>query len=129
MLVARVGHLGTASAEGVPHVVPVCFALLGDVVYTAIDHKPKRTTRLRRLANLEANPRACLLVDEYDDDWSRLWWVRLDGSGRVVDDPEEEVGARSALAKRYPQYVDMPPAGPVIALDVSSWHGWSASGA
>src|SRR5215469_3927295 len=77
---ARVGHLGTAAP--MPHVVPVCYALVGETAYTAVDHKPKRSTRLQRVANVEATGRACLLADEYDEDWTRLWWVRIDGPAR-----------------------------------------------
>ena len=79
---ARVARLATADATGQPHLVPVTFAVAGDMVYTAVDAKPKRTTALRRLANVAANPRVSLLVDHYDDDWSRLWWVRADGRRR-----------------------------------------------
>ena len=83
---APVGRLATVGADGAPHVVPVCFVLVADTAYSAVDDKPKRSRRLRRLANIEATGRACLLVDEYDDDWSRLRWVRLDGHGRLVED-------------------------------------------
>src|SRR4051812_13262884 len=76
---ARVGRLGTSEGDGAPHLVPVCFVLSADTVYSAVDGKPKRTTRLRRLANVRARPAATLLVDEYAEDWSRLWWVRLRG--------------------------------------------------
>jgi PPOX class probable F420-dependent enzyme len=124
---ARVAHLATVGADGRPHLVPVCFVLLGDVVYSAVDHKPKRTTRLRRVANIEATGRACLLVDGYSEDWSALWWVRLDGAGRVVDDPVEAARAVTALTGKYPQYAGRAPAGPVIAVDVTRWSGWSAS--
>jgi PPOX class probable F420-dependent enzyme len=123
---SRVGRLATVAADGRPHLVPVCFVLLGDVVYTAIDHKPKRTTRLRRIANIEATGRACLLVDHYSDDWSQLWWVRLDGRGRVVDDVAEAERAVAALADKYPQYGERRPAGPVLALDVTGESTWSA---
>jgi PPOX class probable F420-dependent enzyme len=123
---ARVARLGTVSDDGLPHVVPVCFVLLGDVVYSAVDDKPKRGTRLRRLANIEATRRACLLVDEYREDWSALWWVRLDGEGRLVDDPAEAARARVALTVKYPQYADRPPRGPVLAVAVTRWSAWSA---
>ena len=123
---ARVGRLATTGADGRPHAVPVCFALVGDVVYTAVDHKPKRHHRLRRIANVEATGRACLLVDEYAEDWSTLWWVRVDGRGRVVDDPGEAARAVSALTDKYPQYRERPPQGPVLAVDVTGWAGWSA---
>jgi PPOX class probable F420-dependent enzyme len=125
---ARVGHLGTAGVDGQPHVVPVCFVLVDDVAYTAVDHKPKRTTQLRRIANLAATGHACLLVDHYREDWSSLWWVRLDGHGRVVDDPHEVGRAIAGLQGKYRQYADLPPTGPVLALDVTRWSGWSAAG-
>jgi PPOX class probable F420-dependent enzyme len=123
---ARVARLATVGPDGRPHLVPVCFVLLGDVVYSAVDEKPKRDGRLRRLANLEATGRACLLVDEYHEDWSALWWVRLDGDGRVVGDVVETADARAALAGKYPQYVQRPPRGPVLAITVTRWTGWSA---
>ncbi|SCG43802.1 PPOX class probable F420-dependent enzyme, Rv0121 family [Micromonospora echinaurantiaca] len=124
---ARVARLATVGPDGRPHLVPVCFALLGDVAYHAVDEKPKRHRRLRRLVNIEATEHACLLVDEYDEDWSALWWVRLDGHGRLADDPAEEAAARSALAAKYPQYVRRPPGGPVVALTVTRWSAWSAA--
>ena len=123
---ARVGHLGTVGTAGGPHVVPVCFVLIRDTVYTAVDHKPKRTGRLQRIANIEANPAACLLVSEYDDDWSRLWWVRLDGSARLAEPEAERERALDALAEKYTQYVERRPTGAVIALDVERWSSWAA---
>jgi PPOX class probable F420-dependent enzyme len=123
---ARVGYLGTVAANGTPHVVPVCFALLGDVAYSTVDHKPKRSPRLRRIANVQATGHACLLVDEYDEDWSRLWWVRLDGHGRVVKDSREQDTALTALTQKYPQYTQQPPNGPVLALEVTRFSGWAA---
>jgi PPOX class probable F420-dependent enzyme len=122
---ARVARLATVGAGG-PHLVPVCFALLGDVIYSAVDHKPKRTSQLRRLANIRADGRVCLLVDEYSEDWTALWWVRLDGSGRVVSDPAETARAGAALVGRYRQYAERPPGGPVLAVTVTRWTGWSA---
>ncbi|SCF15422.1 PPOX class probable F420-dependent enzyme, Rv0121 family [Micromonospora viridifaciens] len=124
---ARVARLATVGADGRPHLVPVCFVLLGDVVYHAVDEKPKRHRRLRRLANIRATGRACLLIDEYDDDWSRLWWVRLDGRGWLVEDRAEEAAARAALVDKYPQYAERPPAGPVVAMRVTGWSSWSAA--
>jgi PPOX class probable F420-dependent enzyme len=127
---ARVARLATADAAGRPHLVPVTFALAGDTVYSAVDAKPKTTRALRRLANVAVNPRVALLVDHYDDgDWSRLWWVRADGSGRVLDAREAEAaGAIALLADRYAAYRRQPPAGPVLAVDVDRWSSWSASG-
>jgi PPOX class probable F420-dependent enzyme len=125
---ARVGHLGTAGVDGQPHVVPVCFVLIDETAYTAVDHKPKRTTRLRRIANVTATGHACLLVDHYHEDWSALWWVRLDGHGRVVSGPAETALAVDGLRDKYPQYAELPPTGPVLALDVTRWSGWSAAG-
>lgn len=124
---ARVARLATVDEGGRPHLVPVCFVLLGDIAYSAVDDKPKRGTRLRRVSNIEATGRACLLVDEYHEDWSALWWVRLDGEGRLVDDPAEAARACAALAAKYPQYAQRPPRGPVLAVTVTQWSGWSAS--
>lgn len=126
---ARVARLATADAGGRPHLVPVVFALAGDTVYSAVDAKPKRSMALRRLANVAANPRVCLLVDHYDEDWRTLWWVRADGTGRVVParDPEG-AAAIGLLIERYDQYRAQPPAGPVLAVDVERWSGWSGAG-
>lgn len=124
---ARVGHLATTDGQGRPHAVPLCFALVGEIAYSAVDHKPKKGPWLRRLANVAATGRACLLVDAYDEDWSRLWWVRLDGRARVVDDPAEVARAVEALAAKYPQYAQRRPTGPVLALEVTRWSGWSGA--
>jgi PPOX class probable F420-dependent enzyme len=123
---ARVARLATVSAEGEPHLVPVCLALIANTAYIAVDHKPKRSTELRRTANLLATGRACLLVDRYDEDWERLWWVRLDGTGRVVEEPAEYAAAQAALVAKYPQYRTRPPDGPVLAVDVHRYRGWVA---
>ncbi|GAA2371976.1 PPOX class F420-dependent oxidoreductase [Catellatospora methionotrophica] len=126
---ARVARLATVGPSGAPHLVPVVFALSGDTVYSAVDRKPKRTPALRRLANVAADPRVCLLADHYDDDWTALWWVRADGTARVLPagDPEG-ASALGLLAARYPQYVTQPPPGPVLAVDVERWTGWAAAG-
>jgi PPOX class probable F420-dependent enzyme len=123
---ARVAHLASADAHGAPHVVPVTFAVEGDVIWTAVDHKPKRTRALKRLANIEANPRVALLADHYCDDWSELWWVRADGGARIFETPSPE--ALAALTARYDQYAERPPEGPAIAVTVERWSGWSAAG-
>lgn len=125
---ARIGHLATVSVEGRPHVVPCCFALSrgNEVVYSAVDAKPKSTPALRRLDNLRANPSASLLVDHYSEDWSELWWVRIDGTARIIGSGAEFDRARVELAAKYPQYVDGPPPGPVIAIEIRAWRAWSA---
>lgn len=121
---ARSGVLSTVTAEGRPHAVPCCFVLEGDVVYSAVDAKPKSTLALRRLDNLAANPAACLLVDCYDDDWSQLWWIRVDGTARVLTDDDERDHALDLLAAKYHQYQATRPPGPVIALDITAWRAW-----
>jgi PPOX class probable F420-dependent enzyme len=125
---ARVARLATADAGGVPHLVPVVFAVDGDTIPTAVDRKPKRTTALKRLANVRANPHVALLADHYaDDDWDALWWARADGLGRVLDpDAPEARHAVELLAERYPQHRAAPPEGPVLAVAVTRWSGWSA---
>lgn len=127
---APVGRLATVTPDGRPHVVPFVFALVEDGralrVYWAVDRKPKRSSRLRRLENLEANPHAELVVDGYDEDWDRLWWVRASGTGRVVDSPAERDLALSALAAKYPRYAVEPPEGPVVAIDIERITGWQA---
>ena len=128
---ARVARLATVSAEGVPHLVPVTFAVLdipdgGARIVFVVDDKPKTTTRLRRLANIAARPSVCLLVDLYDDDWSRLWWARADGTAAVLDTDGQAV---DALAARYSAYVERRPRGPVVSIEVTAWTGWAALGA
>jgi PPOX class probable F420-dependent enzyme len=122
---ARVARLATADAAGRPHLVPITFAVEADVVYSAVDAKPKRGTALRRLANVAANPAVSVLVDHYEDNWDALWWVRAEGTGRLVD-PDDAEGVRAAalLAARYPRFAVR---GPVLAVDVSRWSGWSAA--
>jgi PPOX class probable F420-dependent enzyme len=117
---ARVGRLATVNAEGRPHVVPVCFALHDGRIVTAVDWKPKATTKLARLDNVRATHRASLLVDHYDEDWSKLWWVRVDGAATVADDDR----AIDALAAKYDQYRAQRPAGPVIAIEPDRWRSW-----
>jgi PPOX class probable F420-dependent enzyme len=127
---ARVATLATVGADGHPHLVPITFALEGDTVYTAVDHKPKRTIRLRRLENVAANPQVSLLADHYaDEDWSSLWWVRADGAGCILSPGESRhQAAVTMLSARYRQYRRQPPAGPAMAVSVSAWSGWRADG-
>ncbi|MEQ0563581.1 TIGR03668 family PPOX class F420-dependent oxidoreductase [Amycolatopsis sp. NEAU-NG30] len=121
---ARVARLATVSASGVPHLVPVTFAVRGDVVVFAVDHKPKSSVKLRRLANIAANPAVCFLADGYAEDWSQLWWVRADGVARVEPPGAEPV---SWLVAKYEQYRDRPPQHAVVVTEVHTWSGWSGS--
>jgi PPOX class probable F420-dependent enzyme len=125
---ARVGHLASVAASGAPHVVPVCFALEGDAIYWAVDQKPKATRRLRRLANLLGNPISDLVADHYEEDWSALWWVRVEVEATVLEAglTESEHGL-DLLAAKYPQYRERRPDGPVVRLAIRRWSGWSAS--
>jgi len=123
-----VARLATADSQGVPHAVPVTFVVLGDTLYFAVDHKPKSTWDLRRLRNIRENPAVAVLVDHYDEDWSRLWWARADGRGEVLADGEERLRAVESLCgkyDRYGQYKDSPPQGPVVAVRVERWSGWA----
>lgn len=123
---APVARLATVRPDGSPHVVPVCFAFSGEAIYTAVDHKPKATAALARLRHIAAEPRVALLADRYDDDWSRLWWVRVDGDASVVESAQEREAALGALAATYPQYAERPPEGPVIAVRPRRYRGWRA---
>ena len=121
---APVGRLGTVTSDGRPQLVPCCFALIGDIAYSAVDGKPKSTFALRRIDNIRRSPEICLLVDHYHDDWTKLWWVRLDGSARIVESFSEEDQAKKALKAKYRQYEDTALPGPVIALEITAWVGW-----
>jgi PPOX class probable F420-dependent enzyme len=123
---ARVARLATVGPDGAPHVVAITFAVVGGTIVHAVDHKPKRTRALRRLANIAANPAVSVLADHYEEDWGALWWVRADGRARIVEaDSDEGAAALAALAARYPQYRATPPAGPVVVVDVARWSGWA----
>lgn len=118
--------LGTLTADGAPHLVPFCFVLDGNTVFSAIDHKPKSTMALRRLDNIRARPSTSVLADHYSDDWEQLWWVRGDGLARVLEDGPEKERAVDQLVEKYQQYRVTRPAGPVVAIDISQWRSWSA---
>ncbi|MDQ6722602.1 MAG: TIGR03668 family PPOX class F420-dependent oxidoreductase [Candidatus Dormibacteraeota bacterium] len=124
---ARVAHLATTAADGRPHIVPICFALDEQTLYFAVDAKPKRTTNLKRLRNIAANPAVSILVDHYEDDWDKLWWVRLDGRARLVTEDAEVERALHQLAQRYAQYRKTIPTGPVVAVAIEGMVGWVAS--
>jgi PPOX class probable F420-dependent enzyme len=124
---SHVARLSTVRPDGGPHVVPIVFALVGDTVFSAVDAKPKRSTALQRLADVRSEPRCALLVDHYEDDWRRLWWVRADGTGVVVDAPPVEHPGIQALVRRFPQYRDEPPSGPLLVVTVQRWTGWAST--
>ncbi len=124
---ARVARLATVDPSGRPHLVPVTLAVAGNTLYSAVDEKPKSTRSLQRLRNIAANPIVAVLVDHYEDDWDRLWWVRVRGAARVLEEGAERDRALAALAAKYPPYRDAPPTGPVIAITADEWLGWSAS--
>src|SRR3954471_24405229 len=118
-------RLATTDEVGRPHIVVTTFAVDGDRIYTAVDAKPKRTRDLKRLRNIRAHPYVAVLADHYEDDWTRLWWVRADATATVSEPgTTEHADAVSRLAERYEQYLDRSPEGPVVAITVSRWSGW-----
>ena len=125
---ARVARLATVDPDGRPHLVPITFALDGETVYSAVDAKPKRSRTLRRIENARRRPDVTVLVDHYDEAWTRLWWVRLRGRARVLDRGEEAARALALLTAKYEQYREAPPGLPVLAVDVEEWRGWAARG-
>lgn len=128
----RVAHLATADAKGVPHVVPVCFAIVADTLYMTIDEKPKRETDrpLKRLRNIAENPTVAIVADRYDEDWTRLGWIMLHGRAEILLEGAEHARAQALLRMRYPQLNDMKIEGlAVIAVrleHVSNWGDLSA---
>jgi PPOX class probable F420-dependent enzyme len=123
---ARVARLATADPDGRPHLVPIVFVVDGDTLYSAVDHKPKRSRTLRRIENARARPDVTVLVDHYEDDWRRLWWIRLRGRARVLDSGQERERALELLAEKYEQYQAQRPDGPVLAVDIIEVRDWSA---
>ncbi|HEU4451081.1 MAG TPA: TIGR03668 family PPOX class F420-dependent oxidoreductase [Gaiellaceae bacterium] len=123
---ARVARLATTDPDGRPHLVPIVFAIDGDTLYSAVDRKPKRSQRLRRIENARERSDVTILVDHYDEDWARLWWIRLRGHARVLDEGKERERALALLGKKYPQYGVEPPEGPVLAVDVTDVREWSS---
>ena len=119
-------RLATTDPDGRPHLVPIVFALEGDTLYSAVDRKPKRSSKLRRIENARVRPDVTILVDHYEDDWDRLWWIRLRGLARVLDDGDERDRALALLQEKYPQYRTEPPDGPVLAVDVTEVREWTA---
>lgn len=121
---AQVARLATAASDGRPHLVPVVFAVLDEVIYTAVDDKPKTTGRLRRLTNIAHNPQVSVLVDQYADDWTQLWWVRADGVAMVHHSGAAMRTGQDLLRAKYPQYQSVGLPGPVIAIAVERWSSW-----
>jgi PPOX class probable F420-dependent enzyme len=124
---SRVARLATLDADGRPHLVPIAFVLVRETLYSAVDAKPKRARTLRRIENARRRPDVTVLVDHYDDDWTRLWWVRLRGRARVLEAGEEAERALALLAAKYEQYRHAAPGLPVLAVDIDEWRGWAAS--
>lgn len=122
-ITARTARLATVRPDGAPHVVPVTFAVVGDVLVSAVDGKPKRSRRLQRIVNIEHEPRVSLLVDAWHERWSQLWWARADGVATVQAEPPAEL---ATLVSRYPQYQVDPPTGPFLRVAVRRWSGWAA---
>jgi PPOX class probable F420-dependent enzyme len=123
---ARVARLATIDPDGGPNMVPLCFALEGNTLYSGVDQKPKTTKQLQRLANVVRDPRVMVLVDHYEDDWDKAWWVRLRARARLLG-PEEGARGIELLVLKYPQYREDPPEGDVLAIEVEDWLGWSMS--
>jgi PPOX class probable F420-dependent enzyme len=124
---SRVARLATLDSDGRPHLVPIAFVLVGNTLYSAVDAKPKRSRTLRRIENARRRPEVTVLIDHYDDDWTRLWWVRLRGRARVLEAGEEAERALVLLTAKYEQYRRAPPGLPVLAIDIGEWRGWAAS--
>ena len=129
---ARVARLATVGVEGAVHLVPFCFAVVDGLIVSAVDHKPKRTTQLQRLRDIDSTGRATVLVDHYDEDWTRLWWIRVTGRASVhAPGTDVVVAARQALVAKYAQYRGHEPAGPVYSVaveQVTAWRSDQAAG-
>lgn len=122
---AQVARMATIGLYERPHIVPIVFAVLGErTIVTAVDAKPKTTIRLKRLDNIARRPDVSVLVDHYADDWEALWWVRADGTATTADASPELV---APLVAKYPQYAAIPPAGPVIVIDIKHIRHWQSS--
>jgi PPOX class probable F420-dependent enzyme len=127
---ARVARLATVDRAGNPHLVPICFAVDTDnhndridTIYSAVDAKPKTTPDLKRLRNIEHNPRVTLLVDHYEDDWTQVWWVRVDGTATVQETSEH---GRQLLTQKYRQYAAAPESlGRIVVVEATKWTSWA----
>jgi PPOX class probable F420-dependent enzyme len=126
LLEARVARLAFADERDRPRVLPVTFAIAAGAAWTAIDRKPKRTAEPARVRRLRERPAAALCVDHYSDDWSELTWVQLLGAVEVLAVADAEPGLR-ALRRKYAQYRDRPPPGPVLRLEIERALSWRAA--
>jgi PPOX class probable F420-dependent enzyme len=124
---ARVARLATLGRDGAPHLVPFCFVLDREVLYSAVDQKKKQTFRLRRLDNVRRDPRVSVLIDHYEEDWAKLWWVRIEGQARELEPGAEAEEAVRLLTSKYQQYRERRPQGPVLRIDPERWSGWTAT--
>jgi PPOX class probable F420-dependent enzyme len=118
--------LATVGEGDRPHLVPICFVVVDGALYTAVDEKPKRSRQLKRLENIRSRPAVSVLIDHYAEDWSELWWARLDGRAEVLEEGPEVERALAVLAEKYPQYRERPPGGPVVAVRELAWRWWAA---
>jgi PPOX class probable F420-dependent enzyme len=121
-------RLATADDAGRPHVVATTFVVANDLIFSAVDSKPKRSRNLKRLRNVQINPRVAVLADRYEDDWHQLWWARADGTATVIEAEDEMAEPIRLLSEKYWQYRQDRPEGPVIAVTVDRWTGWAYSG-
>jgi PPOX class probable F420-dependent enzyme len=127
LMAARVARLATTDPDGRPHLVPIVIVFAGNMLYSAVDQKPKRSHTLRRIENARARPDVTVLLDHYEEDWQRLWWIRLRGHARVLDHGDERDRALALLAEKYRQYADAPPQGPVLAITIVETRTWTAT--
>ena len=123
---APVAVLATVRPDGRAHAVPIVFAVGDDHLYSAVDHKPKTTSRLARLENIAAHPQVSVLAQHYDDDWEQLWWVRVDGNASLLESSADRHAAVELLVAKYSQYQDQAPTGEVIAIRIEQITGWTA---
>lgn len=127
LLRARRGYLATVGSDGTPHLVPVCFTWAGDVIWTAVDSKPKSSKELQRLKDIESHPAVSFVVDRWDEDWNRLAWLQARGKATRLGPGPETQKAFTALKDKYTQYKEFALEGPVIRIDIERWMGWSAA--
>ncbi len=120
----RVAVLASVRPDGRAHAVPIVFALDGEHLYTAVDSKPKSTVRLARLENIASQPEVSVLAQHYEENWEKLWWVRADGTARILEPSDRREAALGLLAAKYPQYREHPPRGDVIAVRINNLTAW-----